>query len=152
VAALGGAAWFLQPLWRPLLGAAPAPALAETRPAPAPEPARSLMPAPALPGVAGPVVLVPPATRVTNGATATITRLHVSPAGEAPGGEDWLGAAQITPGNAVLVRAPPGRGCLFDLRAVYVDGATEDRPGTDLCAVSELRFEGGKTASAAPRR
>lgn len=158
VAVLGGAAWALQPWWRPLLGAGPAaaPALASTPPVAVPPDApsspRGLAPAPTLPGIAGPVLVVPPATRVTNGAAATITRLHVTPAGEAPGAEDWLGAAQLTPGNAVLLRAPPGRGCLFDLRAIYVDGATEDRPGTDLCAVSELRFEGGKTASAAPLR
>jgi hypothetical protein len=151
VAALGGAAWVLQPWWRPLLGAAPAPALAAA-PVDAPASPRSLVPAPSLPGIAGPVLIVPPATRVTNAATATITRLHVTPAGEALGGEDWLGAAQITPGNAVLLRAPAGGGCLFDLRAVYVDGATEDRPGADLCAVSELRFEGGRAPSAAPRR
>lgn len=158
LAAAGAAAWVLQPWWGPLVGAAPAtapataPAVAEAPPAETPSPPRSLVPPPALPGVAGPVLIVPPATRVTNAASETITRLHVVPAGDPPGGEDWLGAAQLTPGNAVLLRAPPGRGCLFDVRAVYVGGATEDRPGTDLCAASELRFEGGKTASAAPRR
>jgi hypothetical protein len=154
VAAAGGAAWILHPWWRPLLGAAPAaaPVLAEAPPAEPPVTPRGLVPEPALPGIGGPVLVVPPATRVTNAAMETITRLHVVPAGEPQGGEDWLGAAQLTPGNAVLLRAPPGRGCLFDIRAVYVGGSTEDRPETDLCAASELRFEGGKTASAAPRR
>ncbi len=134
---------------------------------------RSLAPATALPGLGGSIALPPaavappvpapvapairptpapaavvpppaPAARVLNVASATITRLYVARAEEGIGREDWLGNAQITPGNAVLIRPPAGQGCVFNIRAVYVGGRTEDRPGVDVCAAPELRFEGGK--------
>jgi hypothetical protein len=87
-----------------------------------------------------------------NVARETISRLFVAPMGEGVGREDWLGHAQITPGNAVQIRAPEGQGCVFNIRAVYVGGRTEDRPGVDLCAAPELRFEGGKGTGAASSR
>lgn len=93
-----------------------------------------------------------PGARVLNVASETITRVFVARLDEGVGREDWLGQAQITPGNAVLLRAPPGQGCLFNLRVVYVGGRTEDRPGVDLCAAPELRFEGSKGAGGSPPR
>ncbi len=126
--------------------AAPPPVQAGARfaqaatPPPAPAPARTLAPAPA------------PAARVMNVASETISRLLVARMGEGVGREDWLGNAQITPGNAVQIRAPEGQGCVFNIRAVYVGGRTEDRPGVDLCAAPELRFEGGKRQGAASSR
>jgi hypothetical protein len=79
-----------------------------------------------------------------NVAADTISRLYVARVDDGVGREDWLGNAQITPGNAVLLRPPAGEGCLFNIRVVYVGGRTEDRPGVDLCAAPDLRFEGGK--------
>jgi hypothetical protein len=87
-----------------------------------------------------------PAARVMNGAAATISRIFVARVEDGIGREDWLGQAQITPGNAVLLRPPAGQGCLFNIRVVYVGGRTEDRPGVDLCAAPDLRFEGSKGA------
>jgi hypothetical protein len=87
-----------------------------------------------------------PAARVMNGASATISRIFVARVEDGIGREDWLGQAQITPGNAVLLRPPAGQGCLFNIRVVYVGGRTEDRPGVDLCAAPDLRFEGSKGA------
>jgi hypothetical protein len=81
----------------------------------------------------------------------TISRLFVARAEDGVGREDWLGQAQITPGNAVLLRAPPAQGCVFNLRVVYVSGRTEDRPGVNLCVAGELRFEGGKAVSGPSR-
>jgi hypothetical protein len=98
-----------------------------------------------------PVPPPPPAARMLNLAGETITRLFVARAQDGVGREDWLGQAQITPGNAVLLRAPAGQGCLFNIRVVYVGGRTEDRPGVDLCAAPELRFEGSKGAGSSPR-
>ncbi|MBR0672200.1 hypothetical protein GXW76_13540 [Roseomonas soli] len=86
-----------------------------------------------------------------NVASETISRLFVARAQEGIGREDWLGNAQITPGNAVLLRPPAGQGCLFNIRVVYVGGRTEDRPGVDLCAAPELRFEGSKAAPSSSR-
>ena len=86
------------------------------------------------------------AARVMNGATTTIAQLFVARVDDGVGHEDWLGQAQITPGNTVLLRPPAGQGCLFNIRVVYVGGRTEDRPGVDLCAAPDLRFEGSKGA------
>ncbi|MBR0660757.1 hypothetical protein GXW75_15980 [Roseomonas oryzicola] len=86
-----------------------------------------------------------------NTADSTITNLFVARAEDGIGREDWLGSAQVTPGNAVLVRAPEGQGCLFNIRVVYIGGRTEDRPGVDLCAAGELRFEGGKALARSSR-
>lgn len=87
-----------------------------------------------------------PAARLTNATSETIMRLHVARPGQEFGGDDWLGHAQVAPGNAVLLRPPAGQGCLFNIRVVYVGGRTEDRPGVDLCAAPDLRFEGSKGA------
>lgn len=212
LAAIGAAAWFMEPRLRGLLGGAPAvpavvadaapPAAADAPvPAPAGPPPLSrdivappppsfaprtdgagrpglVPPSASLAGLGGSVPLPqaaapppvppaarfaqaapvpapappPPATLVVNVARETISRLYVARMGEGVGREDWLGNAQITPGNAVQIRAPEGQGCVFNIRAVYVGGRTEDRPGVDLCAAPELRFEGGKGAGAASSR
>lgn len=179
--ALGAMAWVYEPRLRSWLdfgataahGDASGPAgadLAAARetPAPAAPPAPDPAPAPrsgfGLPGAlaglgmpglplpgAAPAPAVGPASRISNVADATITRLYVGRLEEGIGREDWLGQAQITPGNAVLLRPPPGEGCLFNIRVVYVGGRTEDRPGVDLCAAAELRFEGSKGATPASR-
>jgi hypothetical protein len=117
-------------------------------PPPLPAPARFAQAAP----IPAPAPAAGPAARVMNVARETISRLFVAPMGEGVGREDWLGHAQITPGNAVQIRAPEGQGCVFNIRAVYVGGRTEDRPGVDLCAAPELRFEGGKGTGAASSR
>jgi hypothetical protein len=127
----------------PSAGPADAPPL----PALPPSPPRSMTQAPP----PRPVPPPPPAARMLNLAGETITRLFVARAQDGVGREDWLGQAQITPGNAVLLRAPAGQGCLFNIRVVYVGGRTEDRPGVDLCAAPELRFEGSKGAGSSPR-
>ncbi len=136
----------------PLAGLAPAPLPLPTAPAPfagvePPSPPRSMTQAPP-PRLAAPQ---PPAARMLNVASETISRVFVARADDGVGREDWLGQAQVTPGNAVLLRAPAGQGCLFNIRVVYVGGRTEDRPGVDLCAAPELRFEGSKGAGSSPR-
>ncbi len=120
------------------LASAPRPIAASSPPDPAP--------------ASIPASVAAPATRLLNVASITISRLFVAPVSEGVGREDWLGNAQITPGNAVQIRAPEGQGCVFNIRAVYVGGRTEDRPGVDLCAAPELRFEGGKNAGGASSR
>jgi hypothetical protein len=119
-------------------------------PAPMAPPSASPVPASIPPPDPSPAAA--PATRLLNVASITISRLFVAPVGQGVGREDWLGNAQITPGNAVQIRAPQGQGCVFNIRAVYVGGRTEDRPGVDLCAAPELRFEGGKNAGGASSR
>lgn len=141
--ALGAAAWLFEPRLRALVGLMGA---GETVSGPAPQVATVAEPPP----VAAPAPN--DGLRVINAGSETVMRLHLARAGEGPGQEDWLGHAQIMPGNAVLLRAPPGQGCLFDLRAVYVGGRVEDRSGVDLCAGPELRLGDGKAAQASSSR
>jgi hypothetical protein len=129
--------------WPPPFAAAP--------PVAAP-PAVAVPPASAPRGFAQAPAPHPAPARLMNGASETISRLYVARVEDGIGQEDWLGQAQITPGNAVLLRPPPGQGCLFNIRVVYVGGRAEDRPGVDLCAASELRFEGTKGVAGAPSR
>ncbi|MBR0652558.1 toll/interleukin-1 receptor domain-containing protein [Roseomonas terrae] len=110
-------------------------------------------PAPFAPAsIPDPAATPAPPARLMNVGRETISRLLVGRAGNGPGRDDWLGNAQLTPGNAVHIRAPQGQGCVFDLRAVYVGGRIEDRPGVDLCAASELRFDGSTGAATASSR
>ncbi|MBR0684015.1 hypothetical protein GXW74_26340 [Roseomonas eburnea] len=143
--------------------AVPATIIPSPGPPPIPVPGSEPRPAPPAqaappggPGAAGSLPLSPAprpaAARLMNLASETISRLYVAREEEGIGREDWLGNAQITPGNAVLLRPPPGQGCAFNIRVVYVGGRTEDRPGVDLCSAPELRFEGSKSAGAPSSR
>ena len=131
--AAGSIGGFALPFRLPLPDAAPS----EAAPAP-------VVPAP-------PLAADPARARLLNVAQETISRLFVAPTDAGLGREDWLGQAQITPGNAVLLRAPAGQGCVFNLRVVYVSGRTEDRSGVNLCVAGELRFEGAKGVAGSSR-
>ena len=139
-------------------GAAPAPS---PPPAPPVDP-RPVTPVvtPAPPGVPTPqprpldeVAPRPPARpamiTVINTGTQDIDALFVSPVSENRWGEDWLGLAQITPGNRVLVPRAVEAGCLHDLRIIYRDRRAEELRRQDLCAVTEFRFDGSKARAAA---
>jgi len=85
---------------------------------------------------------------VHNTGQQDIEQLFVSPVADTNWGSDWLGMAQITPGNRVLVPRPPERGCLFDLRVVWRDRSVEELRRQDLCATTEYRFDGSKAHAA----
>lgn len=133
-------------------GALNLPPATATPPVPVPVPLSPAIRPRQAPVAATPAPPPEPATRLLNVASQTISRLYVAPADQGIGREDWLGQAQITSGNAVQIRPPQGQGCVFNIRAVYVGGRTEDRPGVDLCAAPELRFEGGKATGGASSR
>lgn len=85
---------------------------------------------------------------VHNTGRQDIEQLFVSPVAETNWGADWLGMAQITPGNRVLVPRPPEHGCLFDLRVIWRDRSVEELRRQDLCATTEYRFDGSKARAA----
>ncbi|HYF08848.1 MAG TPA: TIR domain-containing protein [Acetobacteraceae bacterium] len=125
------------------------------RPAPAPAPASTPLqprlldepgPRPAPP--AGQVAFV----AVVNASRQDVDQLYLVPAGESGWGADWLGMAQITPGNRVLLPRPAQAGCLFNLRVVYRDRSAEELRRHDLCAQAELRFDGTKARAAGAAR
>lgn len=66
-------------------------------------------------------------------------------------GQDRLGEAMLEP-RATFRLGVRGRGCAFDLRAVYEDGREEVRRGLDLCVVQGVVFGERPSADAPPRR
>jgi hypothetical protein len=80
---------------------------------------------------------------VANRSRVTLRELYALPSGTDPGrgwGPDRLGAAVIEPGASFALRLR-GRGCTFDLRAVYADDREEVRRALDLCRMRELAFD-----------
>ena len=78
--------------------------------------------------------------------------LNLSPITETQWGENWLGQAQITPGNRVLVPRPAQAGCQFDIRIIWRDRRTEELRRQDICTQTEYRFDGGKARAAGTPR
>ena len=75
---------------------------------------------------------------------------QISPSSTDQWGQDLLGALQIMPNSAVRVSFAPGAECQQDVRITYPDSTQETRMRVDVCAASEVSFD-GSTASAAPR-
>lgn len=126
-------------------GAAPPSSLDTVEPRTPPRPPQQQVAQPAPP----PPPQQSPAPRqamvtVHNAGNQDIEQLFVSPVADTSWGTDWLGMAQITPGNRVLVARPPEHGCLFDLRVVWRDRSTEELRRQDLCTTTDYRFDGSK--------
>ena len=84
--------------------------------------------------------------RVENGSDRTIREFYASARAPAAWGPDRLGVDVLPPGAGFTLRLR-GQACLWDLRAVYEDGAEEVKQGADLCATRLVAFDG----SGAPR-
>lgn len=93
----------------------------------------------------------PATVTIINASSQDIDQLYISPVTDGGWGEDWLGMAQILPGQRVLAPRPAG-GCLFDLRVVYRDRRTEELRRHDICAMTELRFDASKARAAGSGR
>ena len=87
---------------------------------------------------------------VRNAGQNLIHTLQISPSSTDQWGQDLLGALQIMPNSAVRVSFAPGAECQQDVRITYPDSTQETRMRVDVCAASEVSFD-GSTASAAPR-
>lgn len=108
--------------------------LGEPRPAQTPPQQRPPPPPPAQPAL-----LV-----IHNAGQTDIDVVNFSPVSDTQWGENWLGRAQITPGNRVLLPRPAQAGCQFDIRIIWRDRRTEELRRQDVCARSEYRFDGSK--------
>jgi hypothetical protein len=95
---------------------------------------------------------------VMNRARRTLRELYAAPAlpaeerGEGRAwGPDRLGSSMIAPRESFALRVR-GRGCAFDLRAVFEDDRAEVQRNVDLCVVQGVVFGERAAADAAPRR
>jgi hypothetical protein len=85
---------------------------------------------------------VNPDVYVSNQYTSAITRLFASPVSDDNWGQDRLNGATIRPGARGELRPERGRGCMWDLRVIYQNGREEEKRRVELCAISEVVFNG----------
>jgi S1-C subfamily serine protease len=82
-----------------------------------------------------------PSFTLVNRASRTIQAAYASLSTESSWGEDRLGSSVLPPGQRFDIRLPAGP-CEWDLRVVYDDGRREERMRQNLCAVTEVVFDG----------
>ncbi|SDB30837.1 hypothetical protein [Belnapia rosea] len=76
---------------------------------------------------------------VSNRGRRTLRELYARPAGSEGWGADRLGA-EVVPARGEFRLRLRGRGCAFDLRAVYEDSREEVQRGLDLCTSGAASF------------
>lgn len=98
----------------------------------------------------------PPAARATtgnpsfwlvNGAQRSLQAFYAWRVDSRERGADRLGTGVLAAGERFAVRLPEGP-CLHHLRAEYGDNIVEERRSVDLCAATEVRFDGRGVATA----
>ncbi len=87
---------------------------------------------------------------IVNRARVPIFEVYVSPSSLDDWGQDVLRNDVILPGARKTVR-PAATDCVFDVRIVYRGGQAEERRRQNLCQLSEMAFDGGAPAAAAPQ-
>lgn len=82
---------------------------------------------------------------VVNRANSAIATLYIEPIDVRCWCSDaLLGVDAIPPGASITMEVRLGvrRTCIFDLKAVYADGHTEERRSANLCQEREVVFSG----------
>jgi hypothetical protein len=80
-----------------------------------------------------------PSFRLGNAGGRTIREAYVSAATDNAWGADRLGQYVIGPGQAFVIRLPPGQ-CVNDVRVVFMDGQAQERRQVNTCALTDLAF------------
>ena len=88
-----------------------------------------------------------PSFNLVNRSGRLIFEVYASLATDQDWGRDRLGDKALPNGRSFTLRLPQGP-CMWDLRVVYerAGGPTEDKRNINLCAVTEVVFEGRQTA------
>jgi hypothetical protein len=87
-----------------------------------------------------------PSFNLVNRSGRLIFEVYASRATDQDWGSDRLGDKALPNGRSFTLRLPQGP-CMWDLRVVYerAGGPTEDKRNINLCAVTEVVFEGRQT-------
>ena len=90
-----------------------------------------------------------PSFNLVNRSGRLIFEVYASLATDQDWGSDRLGDKALPNGRAFTLRLPQGP-CMWDLRVVYerAGGTSEEKRNIDLCAVTEVVFEGRQTGQA----
>ena len=94
-----------------------------------------------------------PSFNLVNRSGRLIFEVYASRATDQDWGSDRLGDKALPNGRSFTLRLPQGP-CMWDLRVVYerAGGTTEDKRNINLCAVTEVVFEGRQTAQGQQQR
>ncbi len=80
-----------------------------------------------------------PSFTLVNRASQPIRAFYATPAGRTNWGQSRVGPA-LAAGTQLALRVPADGNCLFDMRAVYADGRTEERRGVNTCETKDVVF------------
>jgi S1-C subfamily serine protease len=86
---------------------------------------------------------------IVNRTSHAILHVYVSASSAEQWGEDRLGSAVLPAGGRFRVDPGPANGCIYDVRVAFANMEAEERRQQNLCAISELAFD-GSPAGAAP--
>jgi S1-C subfamily serine protease len=115
--------------------------------APAPN-QQGRQPAPPAPPAAG---TGDPSFALVNRSGRTISLAYVSLVNTPGWGEDRLGSSVVANGQRFQINLPTGP-CRWSVAVVYEDGRREEKHNQDLCAISELAFDGSQARASAPNQ
>jgi hypothetical protein len=100
-----------------------------------------------LPGAALAQPAPDPSFTLTNRGSAAMREFFATPAGRTNWGRDRLNGNELGPGAKRDFRLPADGNCVFDVRAVFADGRSEDRRGVNTCRTKDVAF--GEASAAA---
>jgi S1-C subfamily serine protease len=92
-----------------------------------------------------------PSFALVNRSDRTIALAYVSLVNTPGWGDDRLGNAVLASGRRFQIDLPPGP-CRWSVAVVYEDGRREEKRNQDLCAISELAFDGSQARASAPNQ
>lgn len=83
-----------------------------------------------------------PSFSLVNRGSSPIRELYVTPAGDANWGRNRLHGETIAPGASFAVRRRADGTCVFDIRAVFADGRSEERRDLNTCMLDAVAVGG----------
>jgi hypothetical protein len=86
---------------------------------------------------------------VSNTSGKQINQIYVSPSTDTNWGSDWLREHVLASGQRFAIRPRRDGTCVFDIRVVFADGASEERRRVNVCNVNEVAFTAAGTAGRA---
>lgn len=81
-----------------------------------------------------------PSFNAVNRTRSEIMELYATPAGMTTWGRDRLADTTVPPNENRPIRLPADGNCLYDIKAVFASGQTDERRGVNTCAVDHVFF------------
>ena len=103
-----------------------------------------------LPGAAFAQPAAPnPSFNLVNRGSEPIKQFFATPAGRGNWGRDRLNGVALAPSGKAAIRLPADGNCIYDLRAVFAGGRSEDKRGLNVCQAEDVAMGEAKPATAA---